>query len=75
MKASPFTHAETEFIYVLDVLELTGFLKKSWCTYSRISEIYKSLDETLGKSLNARIDCRFKEKKIDGFGKFILFLL
>jgi len=40
----------------------------------QISEIYKSLDETLGKSLNARIDCSFKEKKIDGFGKFMLFL-
>ena len=42
--------------------------------FEKISEIYKSLDEILGKSLNARIDCHFKEKKIVGFGKFMLFL-
>lgn len=59
----------------VDTFEEFGESVTGAAVHSKISEIYKSLDETLGKSLNARIDCRFKEKKIDGFGKFILFLL
>lgn len=60
-------------MYGLDVLELKGF-RSSWCTYSRINKIYLSLDEVLGKPLNAIVNCHFKEEKIDGFGKFMLFL-
>ncbi|CAK7310364.1 hypothetical protein VULLAG_LOCUS15342 [Vulpes lagopus] len=39
-----------------------------------INKIYLSLDEVLGKPLNAIVNCHFKEEKIDGFGKFMLFL-
>lgn len=58
----------------VDTFEEFGESVTGASVHSKISEIYKSLDETLGKSLNARIDCSFKEKKIDGFGKFMLFL-
>lgn len=39
----------------------------------QINRTYQSLDEVLGKSLNAIVNCHFREK-IDGFGKFMLFL-
>lgn len=55
-------------MYGLDVLERKGFRS------SRINKIYQSLDEVLGKSLDAIVNRHFKEEEIDGFGKFMLFL-